>query len=749
MPDGVPQADIDLNKGAIVRVDVTTLTNGGCVRSSPRLGKVRGRETGPRCSGRHARHAEQVASCKDDSYPFGKREQGVEHDQVEGNKMTRLTCLLCPLRLYSLLTIVAFGVDVAFGQEKPAEPAVKASNNAVLSKLPFNKRGDFQDAARGFIATLPDAIVTVPDGHVVWSQKEYSFLEKATPDTVNPSLWRQAQLNHRHGLFKVVEGVYQIRGFDLSNMTILEGDTGLIVIDTLLSVETAKAALDLYYQHRPRRPVVAVIYTHPHADHFGGVKGVITEADVASGKVAVLAPEGFLEHAVSEGVIAGNAQRRRSLYQFGPLLPKGERGQVDGGLGKTVSLGTLSLIPPTDIVRKSGEKRVIDGVEIVFEMAPETEAPVELYMYYPRFKVLNMAEVATHNFHNLLPLRGTEVRDALAWSKRLGEAVDTFGDEAETMISQHHWPVFGRERVRNALTNQRDLYKYEHDQTVRLMNQGFTAPEIAEQLTLPAGLANEWENRDYYGTVRHNAKAIYQKYLGWYDDNPANLDPLPPVEAARKYVAYMGGADAVVRRAREDFKKGEYRFVAEVANKLVFADASNQEARDLAADAYEQLGYLAESATWRNAYLYAAFELRHGTARAGRGPALNPETVKSIPTEMLFDLLGVQLDGPKADGRHIVINWKFTDSKTSFVLTLQHSALTCVANRQDAAADASLTLARDALDGIVLRRVAFRDAVRSRQIEVAGKAEKVEELFSLLDTFNPNFEIVEPKKSSN
>jgi alkyl sulfatase BDS1-like metallo-beta-lactamase superfamily hydrolase len=666
--------------------------------------------------------------------------------------MTKLIDALRWLCRCSLLTLVAFGVeaaDTAGGQEKPAEPAVKALNNAVLLKLPFANQDDFQDAARGFIAALPDALVTGPNGNVVWSQKDYAFLEGTSPDTVNPSLWRQAQLNHQHGLFKVVEGLYQIRGIDISNMTILEGDTGLIVVDPLLSVETAKAGLDLYYQHRPRRPVVAVIYTHSHADHWGGVKGVTTEADVASGKVAVLAPEGFLEQALSESVIAGNAQRRRGLYQFGPLLPKGERGQVDAGLGKTVSLGSLSLIPPTDIIRKSGDKRIVDGVEIIFEMAPETEAPAELYMYYPRFNVLNMAEIATHNFHNLLPLRGTEVRDALAWSKYLNEAVDTFGDKSEVVIAQHHWPVFGKERARNFLINQRDLYKYVHDQTVRLMNQGFTAPEIAEQLELPASLANEWENRGYYGTVRHNAKAVYQKYLGWYDDNPANLDPLPPVQAARKYVAYMGGADAVIRRAREDFKNGEYRFVAEVANKLVFADATNQEARDLAADAYEQLGYLAESATWRNAYLYAAFELRHGTAKAGRGPTLNPETVKALPTEMLFDLLGVQLNGPKADGRHIVINWNFTDARTSFVLTLEHSALTYRANKQDAAADASLTLSRDALDRIMLRRVTFADAVQSGQIKVVGQAEKVGELFSIFDTFNPNFEIVEPKKPSN
>jgi alkyl sulfatase BDS1-like metallo-beta-lactamase superfamily hydrolase len=490
--------------------------------------------------------------------------------------------------------------------------------------------------------------VTGPSGNVVWSQKDYSFLDKdQAPDTVNPSLWRQAQLNRQHGLFKVVDGLYQIRGLDVSNMTLIEGNTGLIVVDPLLAIETARAGLDLYYQHRPRRPVVAVIYTHSHADHWGGVKAVTNEADVASGKVAVIAPEGFLERAVSENVIAGNAMRRRALYQFGPLLPKGERGQVDAGLGKTTPLGTNSLIAPTDLIRKSGEMRPIDGVEIVFEMAPESEAPAELYMYYPRFKVLNMAEVAKHNFHNLLPFRGAEVRDALAWSKYLNEALNAFGDKTEVVIAQHHWPVFGGARVRKFLNIQRDLYKYVHDQTLRSLNQGFTAPEIAERLELPASLANEWENRDYYGTVGHNAKAIYQKYLGWYDGNPANLRPLPPVEAAKKYVAYMGGADAVIRHAREDFESGEYRFVAEVANKLVFADPANQEARELAADAYEQLGYLSESATWRNAYLYAAYELRHGAAEVGRGPAINPNTIGAISTEMLFDLWGCSSTGRK------------------------------------------------------------------------------------------------------
>jgi alkyl sulfatase BDS1-like metallo-beta-lactamase superfamily hydrolase len=616
-----------------------------------------------------------------------------------------------------------------------------------VSQLPFANRDDYADAARGFIATIPDVLLTGPSGNVVWSQKDYGFLDKdQVPDTVNPSLWRQAQLNRQHGLFKVVDGLYQIRGFDVSNMTLIEGNTGLIVVDPLLVVETARAGLDLYYQHRPRRPVVAVIYTHSHADHYGGVKGVTNEADVASGKVAVIAPQGFMEHTVSESVIAGNAQRRRGLYQFGPLLPKGERGQVDAGLGKTVSLGALSLIAPNDLVNGSNETRKIDGVEIVFAMAPESEAPAEFYMFYPRFRVLNMAEVATHNFHNLLPFRGTEVRDALLWSKYLNEAVTAFGDNVDVVIAQHHWPVFGGDRARNFLHKQRNLYKYAHDQTLRLLNQGFTAEEIAEELKLPTSLADEWENRDYYGTLRHNAKAIYQKYLGWYDGNPANLDPLPPVEAAKKYVAYMGGADAVIRRAREDFKNGEYRFVAEVANKLVFADPANQEARELAADAEEQLGYLSESATWRNAYLYAAYELRHGAAKVGHGPAINPNNISAIPTEMLFDLLGVQLNGPKADGKHIIINWNFTDAQQVYVLTLEDSALTYMANKQVVGADVSLTLTRDTLNAIVLRRVTISDAIQSGQIKVTGEAGRADALFSLFDTFNPNFEIVEPKK---
>jgi alkyl sulfatase BDS1-like metallo-beta-lactamase superfamily hydrolase len=458
--------------------------------------------------------------------------------------------------MLAICAILVGNHRLAIGAEpKAAEPTVEAANSLVRSSLPFANRDDYRDAERGFMGTFPDALVTGANGNIVWSQKEYSFLDRQdVPATVNPSLWRQAQLNHRHGLFKVVDGLYQIRGLDISNMTLVESDTGLIVIDPLLSIETAKAGLDLYFQHRPRRPVIAVIYTHSHRDHYAGVKGVVTEADVKAGKVIVLAPEGFLEHAVSETVIAGNAMRRRGQYQFGYFLPKGERGQVDAGLGKTVSLGTGSLIAPTDVIRKSGEMRLLDGIEIVFRMAPESEAPDEFYMYLPKFKVLNMAEVATHNFHNFLAFRGTVVRDALAWSKYLNEAVVAFGNKADVLIPQHHWPVFGGDRVNGFLSKQRDLYKFVHDETLRLLNQGLTAAEIAEQLELPKSLANEWANRDYYGTVRHNVKAIYQRYMGWYDGNPANLDPLPPIEAAKVRLLYgwrRRGYSSCTRRLQE------------------------------------------------------------------------------------------------------------------------------------------------------------------------------------------------------
>jgi alkyl sulfatase BDS1-like metallo-beta-lactamase superfamily hydrolase len=535
---------------------------------------------------------------------------------------------------------------------KAAEPAVKTAHAAAFEELPFSDRDDYDDVSRGFIATLPNALIKDADGKPVWDLSAYAFLEQdQSPDVVHPSLWRLAQLNCRHGLFQACERIYQIRGFDIANMTIVEGDTGIIVVDTLSSAETAKAGIDLYFQQRGKRPIVAVVYTHTHADHWAGIGGIVDEKDAIAGRVQIVAPDKFLDFAVSENVIAGNAMARRAQYQFGLRLPRGIRGQVDAALGKTIARGTVTLFPPNDLIRETGERRVIDGVEIVFQMAPNSEAPAEFHLYFPALHALNIAENATHLFHNLLPFRGAEVRDALAWSKYLNEAIELFVGKTDVLMAQHHWPIWGSDRIRDYLAKQRDLYKYVHDQTLRLINHGFTAPEIAEQLKLPESLAKEWFNRDYYGTVRHNAKAIYQKYLGWYDSNPAHLDPLPPIEAAKKYVEYMGGAEAVVRRAREDFGNGHYRWVAEVMNRVVFAEPQNGEARALAADAFEQLGYLSEAATWRNSYLCAAFELRNGVPqpRSLTPPGLN--ALPALTIDMVFDFFGVRLNAPRLRGK--------------------------------------------------------------------------------------------------
>jgi alkyl sulfatase BDS1-like metallo-beta-lactamase superfamily hydrolase len=625
-----------------------------------------------------------------------------------------------------------------------AEARVAARNAAVLNELPFENRDDFVDADRGFIATIPNAEILGASGMPTWSQAQYSFIgDGPAPDTVNPSLWRIAQLNGRHGVFKVTDGVYQVRGFDIANMTIVEGKTGIILIDTLTCAEGARAGLELYFKHRSKRPVKAVVYTHTHADHFGGVKGVVDEADVVSSLIPIIAPNHFMEHAISENVIAGPAMLRRSTYQFGPLLPAGPQGQVDAGLGKTTARGTVTLIAPTDLIMATGDKRVLDGIEFIFQMAPNTEAPAEMHMFIPEYRTLNLAENGTHLFHNLLPFRGAEVRDPTAWSRYINEAIELFAADSDVLVGQHHWPVWGRERIRDYLTKQRDLYKYVHDQTLRLMNHGLTAPEIAEALVLPKSLANEWQNRDYYGSVRHNVKAIYQKYLGWYDANPAHLDPLPPVEQAKKYVEYMGGANAVLARARMDFAAGEFRWVAEVTNRLVFAEADNEEARALCADAFEQLGYLAEASTWRNSYLFGAHELRNGVATSKWNP-LSGDMVTALSIDMFFEYLGVRLNGPKADGKRAIVNWTFTDTGRNYVLNLENSALTYVAGRLATDADVSLTLARPALTKILQRQATFPKAIGTGEIKIAGNPAKLLELFSLFDEFESRFAIVEP-----
>lgn len=629
---------------------------------------------------------------------------------------------------------------------KDASAPVMAQHAATLKALPFSDTRDFDEAARGFLGTLENARITSPQGRVVWSLEPYGFLSEAdAPPTVDPSLWRQSRLNMNHGLFEVVPGVYQVRGLDIANMTLIEGDSGVIVVDTLTSIEGARAAMALYSQHRGQRPVVAVIFTHTHTDHWGGARGVLDDAMLASG-VPVIAPNLFMEHAVSENIIAGPAMLRRAQYQFGPLLAKGPRGQVDCGLGKSMAVGAVSLLRPSDLIMATGDTRTIDGVEFEFQMAPNSEAPAEMHFFIPRYKLLNLAENCTHNFHNLLPFRGADVRDALAWSKYLGEALQMWGGKADAMCGQHHWPVWGRERIDTMIRQQRDLYKFAHDQTIRLMNHGLTATEIAETIKLPASLDGAWHARGYYGHIRHNVKAIYQKYLGWYDANPVNLDPLPPVEAGRKYVEYMGGADAILARATKDFAKGEFRFVAQAVSHLVFADPDHQPARALLADTLEQLGYAAESATWRNAYLFGAQELRQGMPKVPARAAMPRETLAALRTEQLWDVLGIRLNGPKAEGKHIVLNWSFTDTVETFVLTLENCALTYVAGAQAADADAGFTLPRGTLDEVIAKHTTFQDAVGSGMIKFSGNPMRLGELMALMDEFPRMFEIVEPKR---
>src|SRR4051812_48576929 len=631
---------------------------------------------------------------------------------------------------------------------KDAAASVVKQHADTRAALPFSDTQDFDDAARGFLGTRDHARITSEAARTVWSLEPYGFLDgENAPPTVDPSLWRQSRLNMNHGLFEVVPGVYQVRGFDIANMTLIEGERGVIVVDTLTSIEGARAAMELYFEHRGSRPVLAVIFTHTHTDHWGGARGVIDDGMLASGRVPILAPDLFMEHAVSENIIAGPAMLRRAQYQFGPFLKKSPRGQVDCGLGKSMAAGAVALLRPTDLIKATGDKRTIDGLEFEFQMAPNSEAPAEMHFFVERYKLLNLAENCTHNFHNLLPFRGADVRDALAWSKYLGEALQLWGGKADAMCGQHHWPVWGTGRVDAMIRQQRDLYKFAHDQTLRLLNHGLTATEIAETIRLPKSLEGAWHGRGYYGHIRHNVKAIYQKYLGWYDANPANLDCLPPVEAGKKYVEYMGGAEAILARASKDFDNGEFRFIAQALSHLVFAEPDNAAARALLADTFEQLGYLSESSTWRNAYLFGAQELRFGMPNAPPRPPMPRETLAALRTEQLWDVLGVRLNGPKAEGKTIVLNWAFTDTNEKFALTLANCALTYAAGVQSPAADAGFTLPRSLLDEVIAKKATFPEAMAAGKITFIGNPIKLGELMALMDEFPRMFEIVEPKRT--
>jgi len=627
----------------------------------------------------------------------------------------------------------------------PASAATVSAQERALRELPPDDPLEEADARRGFIGTIPDAEIRGTYDQLVWSLADYRFLEEQrAPATAHPALWRHARLNMLHGLFRVTERIYQVRGFDVSNITFIEGDSGLIVIDPLTCKETAAAALDLYFAHRPKRPVVAVIYSHSHADHFGGVRGVVSEQDVIAGKTAIIAPVGFMEEAVSENVMAGTAMARRAQFQFGHTLARNACCQIDAGMGKTIPRGTITLIAPTQLIKAASETHVIDGVEIVFQLTPESEAPAEMHFYFPQERALNLAENGTRSLHNLCPLRGAQVRNAQLWSRYLGESLDRYGHDAEVVFAQHNWPTWGKERIVGYLAAQRDLYKFLHDQTVRLMNHGLNAAEIAEQIRLPDALLDTWHTRGYYGTVSHNVKAVYQHYLSWYDGNPSNLHALPPEASAPRYVEYMGGADAILERARVDFEKGEYRWVAQVMNHLVFAQPRLREARELGAAALEQMGYQAESATWRNAFLLGARELREGRDASTQFSNRSRDMVCAITEEMFFDYLAVRVDGLKAQHLKMQIDWRFTDIHRQFTLNLQHGALTWSSSVRGEGAHLHVSMSRQTLNRILCGETGFKDAVATREILLEGDVALFRALLETLDQFDGDFNVVEP-----
>jgi alkyl sulfatase BDS1-like metallo-beta-lactamase superfamily hydrolase len=630
----------------------------------------------------------------------------------------------------------------ARGHTAPTSPTSEA-NAAIRDQLPLDDERDFEDARRGLIASDPDVVAQRTTGGTAWDTRDYAFVAGEAPPSVHPSLWRQAKLNGIHGLFEVTTGIHQVRGYDLSNMTLIEGKTGWILVDPLTSAETASAALALARRHLGDRPISAIILTHSHVDHFGGIGGVLGEGEAERRVVRIVAPGGFVHEATSENVLAGVAMARRASFMYGMPLARSERGHVDTGLGKEPARGRIGLVQPTELVDHTPQEMEIDGVRFVFQYAPESEAPAELTFYLPEAKAFCGAEIVSHTMHNLYTLRGAKVRDALRWSGYIDEAIDLFSD-AEVVFASHHWPIWGRSRVLDYLEKQRDTYKYIHDQTLRLANSGYTPQEIAETLELPESLRPSFANRGYYGTVRHNAKAVYQWYFGWYDGNPAHLDPLPPAEAAAKYVEFMGGAEEVRRKAQEAFERGEYRWVAMVLNHLVFAEPDDAEARELLARAYDQLGYQAESGPWRDVYLTGAHELRNGVQQAGIELAGAMDFLRQVPMERFFDSMATRLDGPGAQGRETTINFVFSDLDESFVLTLKNAVLHHKRRDPDPGADATIRLTRDLFLRLAMRQVGLREAIFSDELEVDGSHVALLSFFSLLEAPNQTFAIVTP-----
>jgi alkyl sulfatase BDS1-like metallo-beta-lactamase superfamily hydrolase len=648
--------------------------------------------------------------------------------------------LIAPL-LALLLACQGESTDTSLGAQgnTPATESTVRANAGVREELNLADQQDFDDATKGLIAAPPALKVAGPDNTTIWDMSSYDFIEGEAPHTVNPSLWRQAKINNHHGLFKVTDGVYQLRGFDISNMTIIEGETSWIIVDPLTTKETAAAAIAFAREHLGNKPVAAIIFTHSHVDHFGGVVSVLnTDANTE-----IVAPVGFMEEATSENVLAGTTMSRRSMFMYGSQLEHSARGHVDTGLGKGPAFGSVSIAQPTRIITTTGETMTIDGVEFIFQNVPGSEAPAELTFYLPQLKAFGGAELVSRNMHNLYTLRGAKVRDARKWSHYIDEAINLFPD-VEVYFASHHWPLWGNEAIIDFLKKQRDGYKYIHDQTLRLASQGYTPREIADTLQMPEALRSNFSNRGYYGTLKHNAKAVYQMYFGWYDGNPANLDPLPPADAAVRYVDMMGGADAIMRRAQADFDKGDYRWVAEVLNHLVFAQPDNTAAKTLLAQTYDQMGYMAESGPWRDVYLTGALELRQGTPKVGLSIANAVDLINQTPIEQFFEVMAAMLNGPKADGKAFTLNIEFTDLGKTYVLELENAVLHQREGRPAANANATVRITHPLFVKMLTGGAGIRDILFSDDVSVEGSKLDLLQFFGLLDQPDPVFNIVTP-----
>ena len=640
-----------------------------------------------------------------------------------------------------LLVIAGCGKNTGVGGTAgDASPTTLAANAEFAKKLNLGDPQDFDNAKRGFIAK-PTGKIVQPDGTVLKDFDAYGFLDGKAADTVNPSLWRHAQLNANIGLYKVMDGVYQLRGFDIANMTLIEGKTGWILVDPLTARESSKAALEFARKHLGNKPVSAIIFTHAHADHYGGILGVTTPEEVAQRKIPIIAPEGFMEEATSENVLVGTGMARRSMYQFGKNLPRSATGNVDTGLGKDVVYGSIGILPPNALITKPTQPMQVDGLDFVFHNVPAAECPAELSFQIPALKLYDGAENMVHTMHNLLPVRGAKVRDSLRWSNYMDEAIaQTQG--AEVFIASHNWPEWGNANIKKMLTMHRDVYKYTHDQTVRLINAGYTPYEISDMIKLPESLEGYFGARGYYGDLRHNVRAVYQFYLGHYDGNPANLNKLPPQESAKRYVALLGGADKAVAAAQAAYDTGDYRWAAELLNHAVFGDPSSKAAKELLAKTYDQMGYQAEAATWRNSYLTAAMELRQGPPTKGIDKSFLIEALMQTPIERFLEAMAAGLNGPNADGKNLKVNLVLTDLKETYVLWIENAVLHFKRAPAEPDANATLTLTRPIFVKMIAGTAGVKDTLMSDDLKVDGSKIDLVRFFGLIDKAPGTFAIV-------